>query len=148
MKQQLQFYVDGSYRAKPNKGAYAVLAVSPEGKTLIASGVELGTSNNKMEMSAMIAALRAVKEYDLDTHYDIEIFCDSEYVLKGLQEWYPAWVARGYKTAAGKEVKNRELWDILAPLSKQVNVKLTWVKGHADTELHNEVDRIVNKLTA
>ncbi len=147
MKPKLQLYIDGSYRAKSDRGAYAVLAVTDEAKATIDYGVENNTTNNIMEMTAMIKALEAIDNQSLDHHYDVEIFCDSEYVLKGIQEWYPAWVARGYKTAAGKDVKNRELWDALVPLTKKVKVKLTWVKGHAETTLHNEVDKIVNNLT-
>lgn len=147
MKPKLDLYIDGSFRPKTDKGAYGVLAVTEGSKNLIASGVKLFVSNNIMELTAMIEALEAIIKYSLDEHYDVEIFCDSEYVLKGLQEWSIGWVRNNYKTAAGKPIKNKELWLSLIDLHKQVNVKLTWVKGHADTALHNEVDKIVFKLT-
>lgn len=147
MKPYLQLYIDGSFRPKTKKGGYGVLAVTQDSKTLIASGVEFDVTNNIMEMTALKKAFESIIAYQLDEHYDVEVFCDSEYVLKGLQDWSPGWIAKGYITSTGKPVKNKELWVSLVELSKQVKVKLTWVKGHAETQLHNEVDKIVFKLT-
>lgn len=147
MKPKLQLYIDGSYRAKTNKGAYAVLAVTEDSKTIIASELVIDTTNNIMEMSALIAAMKAIELNSLDTYYDIEIFCDSQYVIFGLTKWYPDWERRGFVTAGGKQVKNLELWKQLVAQSKKVKAKLTWVKGHAETQLHNEVDIIVNTMT-
>ena len=147
MKPKLQLYIDGSYRAKTNKGAYAVLAVTEDSKTTIASELVIDTTNNIMEMSALIAAMKAIELNSLDTYYDIEIFCDSQYVIFGLTKWYPDWERRGFVTAGGKQVKNLELWKQLVAQSKRVKAKLTWVKGHAETQLHNEVDIIVNTMT-
>ncbi len=147
MKPKLQLYIDGSYRAKTNKGAYAVLAVTEDSKTIIASELVIDTTNNIMEMSALIAAMKAIELNSLDTYYDIEIFCDSQYVIFGLTKWYPDWERRGFVTAGGKQVKNLELWKQLVAQSKKVKAKLTWVKGHAETQLHNEVDTIVNTMT-
>ena len=147
MKPKLQLYIDGSYRAKTNKGAYAVLAVTEDSKTIIASELVIDTTNNIMEMSALIAAMKAIELNSLDTYYDIEIFCDSQYVIFGLTKWYPDWERRGFITAGGKQVKNLELWKQLVAQSKRVKAKLTWVKGHAETQLHNEVDIIVNTMT-
>jgi ribonuclease HI len=147
MKPKLQLYIDGSYRAKTNKGAYAVLAVTEDSKTTIASELVIDTTNNIMEMNALIAAMKAIELNSLDTYYDIEIFCDSQYVIFGLTKWYPDWERRGFITAGGKQVKNLELWKQLVAQSKRVKAKLTWVKGHAETQLHNEVDIIVNTMT-
>jgi ribonuclease HI len=147
MKPKLQLYIDGSYRAKTNKGAYAVLAVTEDSKTIIASELVIDTTNNIMEMSALIAAMQAIELNSLDTYYDIEIFCDSQYVIFGLTKWYPDWERRGFVTAGGKQVKNLELWKQLVTQSKKVKAKLTWVKGHAETQLHNEVDVVVNTMT-
>lgn len=146
-KPELKLYIDGSYRAKSNKGAYAVLAVTEDSKTTIVSTVVNDTTNNIMEMKALIYAMKAIEDNSLDTYYNIEIFCDSQYVVKGLTEWYPDWERRGFLTAGGKNVKNLDLWKELVSIAKRVKAKLTWVKGHAETELHNEVDKIVNTLT-
>ena len=146
-KETLQLYIDGSYRAKYNRGSYGVLAVTKDSKSVIASGVQMDVSNNIMELTAMITALECVRDYNLDTHYDVEIFCDSEYVLNGLQKWSPDWIRRGWLTSSGHNVKNLELWKKLVAVSKEVQVKLTWVKGHAGTALHNEIDKIVAKLS-
>lgn len=147
MKPKLSLYIDGSYRSKTNKGSYAVLAVTEDSKATIASEVVKDTTNNIMEMKALMAAMTAIEANSLDTFYDVEIFCDSQYVIFGLTKWYPDWERRGFTTAAGKAVKNLELWKALVEQSKRVKAKLTWVKGHAETQLHNEVDEIVNTLT-
>lgn len=147
MKPKLSLYIDGSYRSKTNKGSYAVLAVTDDSKTTIASEVVTDTTNNIMEMRALMAAMNAIESNSLDTYYDVEIFCDSQYVIFGLTKWYPDWERRGFVTASGKAVKNLALWKQLVAQAKRVKAKLTWVKGHAETQLHNEVDEIVNTLT-
>lgn len=150
-KPKLDLYIDGSYRAKHNKGACAVLAVTNDNdnilKNVIFEEVVEGTTNNIMEMSALLNAMKAIRAHNLDFYYDVEIFCDSEYVINGLTKWSHNWQLNGFRSYNGKEIKNKELWIDLIEMSKHVTMKLTWVKGHAGTELHNEVDKIVNNLT-
>ncbi len=142
----MEIYIDGSYRPKTKVGAYGILIVKDKVKQVI-TGTALNVTNNVMEMTALIEALKLIKENGLDQNNLIEIFCDSQYVVKGVEEWWDKWEANGFLTSTGEPVKNIELWRELIGLSKEVRGKLTWVKGHGVNTLHNEIDKIVFDIT-
>jgi ribonuclease HI len=99
-----------------------------------------------MELTALIEALKHIRDNELHEQYDIEIFCDSQYVVNGVNSWWKKWKANGFRTTTGI-VKNLELWKQIEGLRNEVDCQLTWVKGHAQNEKHNEVDRLVFNLT-
>lgn len=144
----MNIYIDGSCRPNSKFGSYGILIIDDKGNRKTLTGTREDVTNNIMELTALIEALKHIRDNQLDTQYEIEIFCDSQYVVKGVSEWFPKWKANGYKTASGSDVKNLDLWKYVMKLAKEVKCKLTWVKGHATNERHNEIDRIVYDLTA
>ena len=142
----MNIYIDGSCRPTTKLGAFAVLIIDSKGNKTVLSGKRENVTNNIMELEALIAALENIKAEKLDKDNVIEIFSDSQYVVKGVNEWWTKWKANNYKTSTGL-VKNLELWKRLEKLCKEVVCTLTWIKGHADNERHNEVDAIVFNLT-
>lgn len=143
----MNIYIDGSCRPKTRFGSYGILIIDDKGNRRTLTGTREDVTNNIMELTAFIECLKYIKENDLDKDNVIEIFCDSQYVVKGITEWYPKWKANNYQTSTGP-VKNLDLWKHAIKLSKDVKARLTWVKGHAENVRHNEIDRIVYDLTA
>ena len=95
-----------------------------------------------MELKAVISALGSVVDsFGLQRH--IEVHTDSQYVLKGISEWMKGWIARSWKTAAGKPVKNRDLWFQLKKLNDTLTVRWKWVKGHSGDEWNERCDELV-----
>ncbi len=142
----MKIYIDGSCRPTTGLGGYAILIIDEKGNRKVIKDTVPNVTNNIMEMQALIQCLKFIKENRLDLLYDIEIFSDSQYVVRGVTEWWTKWKANGYKNSTGP-VKNLALWKEIEKLSQEVKCRLTWVKGHSNNELHNEVDRIVFKLT-
>ena len=131
-------YTDGACRGNPGRGGWgAILSYKDKFKEL--SGFELNTTNNRMELLAVIEALRAVKK-----PYPIEIYTDSRYVQKGVTEWLEAWKARGWKTASKKAVKNQDLWEELDKELQHRHVSFRWVKGHAGNAGNERADSLAN----
>ena len=134
-------YTDGGCDPKKNAiGAWAFVAVPP-GKTLehavSKSGGMCGTTNNRMELLAVISALEEV-----EIGPRVIITSDSEYVVKGATAWVDGWVKKGWKTYAGAPVKNRDLWERLMALRDLHNVRFDWVKGHAGNPLNEMCDEL------
>ena len=111
---------------------------SPDGSEKELSGGELNTTNNRMEMMAVIQALTALKR-----PCAVTLHLDSQYVLKGITEWLAGWKAKGWRGAGGKPVSNKELWQSLEmAVARHLTVTWTWVRGHAGHELNECVDVI------
>ena len=125
-------YTDGGYSKKHDSGSWAFALSKDEHK----SGRVRKTTNNRMELTAIIQAIIYVKSSYPDE--DIEIFSDSQYCVKGFMEWMYGWQKKGW-TKKG-ELLNEDLWRVLFSLRK--DVKLTWVKGHSDNEMNNFVDSL------
>ena len=122
---KILLYSDGSSLGNPGPGGWGtILKYKDTIKEL--SGGELNTTNNKMELKGAIEGLKALKE-----PCDVEIISDSKYVVQGINEWLKNWIKNNWKTASKKPVKNLELWEEYVKISKQHNIKATWVKGHA-----------------
>lgn len=119
-------FTDGACSGNPGPGGWAFVLKHPaSGSAREDSGGDPATTNNRMEMTAAIRGFQA-----LTRPSRVELWSDSEYVLKGLREWLPGWKARGWKTAAKKPVKNVDLWQELDELVQGHQVTFHWVRGH------------------
>jgi ribonuclease HI len=134
----IHIYTDGACRGNPGPGGWGALIQTADGEREL-SGAENETTNNRMEMTAAIMALR-----DLPPGSVADLYTDSEYVMKGLNEWLPGWKVRGWKTAAKKPVKNQDLWQALDEANARHQVRWHWVKGHAGNDGNERVDRLAN----
>lgn len=132
-------YTDGACSGNPGPGGYAALIIDGD-QELEISGYCPETTNNRMEMMAFIEALRRIKEGS-----NVKIISDSNYVIKGLQEWLTDWKKRGWKTADRKAVKNQDLWKQLDSLVSKYNVELVKVKGHSGHIYNERVDSLARK---
>lgn len=119
-------YTDGACSGNPGPGGWAYLLRHPaSGKEKEGSGGEVLTTNNRMELTAVIEGLRGVRRPSR-----VDLFSDSQYVLNGMKEWLKSWKARGWKTADKKPVKNEDLWRTLDELIQRHEVRFHWVRGH------------------
>jgi ribonuclease HI len=135
---RLLAYADGSSLGNPGPGGWAVLITDCKGITRAPlSGSEPMTTNNRMELLAAIHAYEA-----LGPDVPAVLFVDSQYVVNGLTAWLPNWKSRGWRTASGKPVANRDLWERLEALHVAALVIPRWVRGHAGTPLNEAVDRL------
>jgi len=138
-KKQIKIHTDGACRGNPGVGGWgAILRFNGTEKEI--SGGELETTNNRMEMMAVIEALGALKE-----NSDVLLISDSQYVLKGINEWMPNWKKRGWKTAARKPVKNVDLWQKIDQLINEHDIEWQWVKGHSGDPGNERADQLANK---
>lgn len=133
----VDLYTDGACSGNPGIGGYCAILIY-NGKEKIVSGYEKDTTNNRMEILAVIKGLDALKE-----PCNVNVYSDSQYVVDAFnQQWINAWVSNGWRTAGKKEVKNVDLWKTLLELVERNNVTFVKVKGHADNEYNNRCDKI------
>jgi ribonuclease HI len=130
----VEIHTDGACLGNPGPGGWAAL-LRYGGTERELVGGERDTTNNRMELMAAIAALEA-----LSKPCEVVLHTDSQYVQKGIGEWLPNWIRRGWKTAGGDPVKNKDLWQRLAEASKPHKVQWRWVKGHAGHVDNERVD--------
>jgi ribonuclease HI len=135
----VEIYTDGACRGNPGPGGWGALLSSGEHEKEL-SGAEVLTTNNRMELTAVIRALEALKRPS-----EVRIFTDSEYVRRGITEWVRNWKARGWKTADRKPVKNQDLWERLDTLAAGHKIEWRWVKGHSGVPGNERVDRLANE---
>lgn len=135
-------WTDGACSGNPGPGAWGALLLF-KGRERELCGYEAETTNNRMELMGAIAALEALKR-----NCDVELHTDSQYVCKGIQEWLPQWIRRGWKTAAGKPVLNRDLWERLAAQCARHRVHWHWVRGHSGVALNERVDQLARDCIA
>jgi ribonuclease HI len=133
---------DGACKGNPGPGGYAAILVNNHTRAeKIVRGSEPETTNNRMELRAAIEALTALQPGAFVT-----MVGDSEYVLKGMTEWMPAWKSRGWRTTKGKPVLNAELWQALdAAATQHAAVCWTWVRGHDGHALNERADQIASE---
>ncbi|MCM2130822.1 ribonuclease HI [Larsenimonas rhizosphaerae] len=132
-------YTDGGCRGNPGPGGWgAVLQAGEHQKCL--KGGELMTTNNRMELTAAIMALKA-----LNRPCRIDLWTDSQYVRKGITEWIHGWIKKGWKTAARQPVKNAELWQALLAECERHEVEWHWVKGHSGHPGNERADSLANE---
>ena len=133
----ITIYTDGACSGNPGPGGWgAILMWNDHEKEL--SGGESDTTNNRMEMMAVIKALEALKK----DNTEVTIYTDSKYVLQGATEWLEGWKARGWKSANKKPVKNKDLWELIDSQIQRHSVKFIWVKGHSGDEFNERVDKL------
>ena len=132
-------YTDGACKGNPGRGGWGVWMVSGPHEREMWGGEAL-TTNNRMELSAVIEALKVLKR-----RCKVVIYTDSEYVRKGITEWIGGWKRRGWKTADNKPVKNDDLWRRLDAARARHDVSWNWVKGHAGHELNERADALARK---
>lgn len=129
-------YTDGACSGNPGPGGWGALMLSGNHRKEL-SGGESETTNNRMEMMAVICAAEALKKAS-----SIDIYTDSKYVLKGMTEWVEAWKKRGWRTAAKKPVKNVDLWQRLEHALDRHEVNWNWVKGHSGVPGNERADEL------
>jgi ribonuclease HI len=135
----VQAFTDGACRGNPGPGGWGVvLRAGAHEKEL--SGGELETTNNRMELTAAIEALKALTKPS-----KVAVYTDSTYVRSGITEWLPAWRARGWRTASRKPVKNQDLWQALADLAARHEVEWHWVRGHSGHPENERADALANR---
>ncbi len=138
--QEITIYTDGACKGNPGPGGWGALLVRNSVRQELCGGESL-TTNNRMEMMAVIEALRS-----LDAPHSVQLYLDSEYVRKGITEWIHNWKLRGWRTADKKPVKNADLWQILDALThtKGHQINWHWVKGHAGHPGNEAADALAN----
>ena len=109
-----------------------------EGEEFTAAGGEINTTNNRMELSAAIAALSAIEQNEKWKKSPITVYIDSQYVKNGITSWIRSWKKNGWKNSEKQPVKNRDLWEALDALNSELKVSWQWVKGHAGNK-YNEI---------
>ena len=135
----IEIYADGACRGNPGPGGWGVLLISGEHEKELYGG-ERHTTNNRMELTAAIRALEALKKKGTSAR----VYTDSQYVIKGIEEWVGGWKARGWRTADKKPVKNQDLWERLDALAAQHSLEWHWVRGHSGVEGNERVDQLAN----
>lgn len=139
MTDKVIIYTDGACSGNPGKGGWGAILFYGENKKEISGYSEL-TTNNKMELSAVIEALSLLKR-----KCTVEIWTDSNYVKSGITEWIHNWKKNNWKNSKKEVVKNQELWQKLDSLNGFHNIKWNWIKGHAENEFNERADELARK---
>jgi ribonuclease HI len=135
-----EIYTDGGCSGNPGPGGWAYI-IQHDGQRLQGSGAEGATTNNRMELTAVIEALGEVQRRGWSSALDV--YTDSQYVQLGISRWIGAWMRNGWLTAGRKPVKNRELWQALHDLSSRLPVRWHWLQGHAGQPQNEACDQMV-----
>lgn len=139
---EVYIFTDGACSGNPGPGGWgAVIKFEPHEKTL--SGAEPSTTNNRMELMAAIMGLRALKERCV-----VHLTTDSKYVQQGITEWIANWKKKDWRTAAGKPVKNKDLWQALEEEVKRHEVHWHWIKGHSGHPENEQADELARNAIA
>lgn len=133
---RVEIYTDGACLGNPGPGGWgAILQAGRYRREL--SGAESATTNNRMELSAAIAALDALRK-----PCDVVLYTDSRYVKQGMTEWLAGWQRKGWRTAAGKAVENRDLWEQLVEAARPHRIRWEWVRGHDGVPGNERADEL------
>ncbi|AGX87690.1 ribonuclease HI [Candidatus Symbiobacter mobilis] len=138
---EVEIYTDGACKGNPGTGGWGVLLQYGDKRKELCGG-EVHTTNNRMEMTAVIEALRALRK---PCH--VTLYVDSQYVLKGATEWMPAWKARNWVTAQNTPVKNEDLWHRIDELLREGGhrIEWRWVRGHSNHPGNERADALANQ---
>jgi len=134
----VEMYADGACKGNPGRGGWGVILISGEDRKELRGGVP-STTNNRMELTAVIEGLAALKG-----RARVRVYTDSQYVQKGISQWIHDWKRRGWRTAAKEPVKNVDLWQRLEELARGHEVEWHWVKGHAGHPENERADALAN----
>ena len=135
----IEIYTDGACRGNPGPGGWGALLIRDKHQKTMHGG-DPETTNNRMELTAAIEALNALKG-----HSRVILYTDSKYVMDGINEWMPNWKKRGWKTAAKKPVKNKDLWQALDEAVDRHEIDWRWVKGHNGNPGNEKGDELANE---
>jgi len=135
----VEIYTDGACRGNPGPGGWGAV-LTYEGHEREIAGAETLTTNNRMELTAVIRALESLKR-----PVRARLFTDSEYVRRGITEWIPSWKVRGWRTADRRPVKNQDLWIELDKLAAGQELEWHWVRGHSGVPGNERADRLANQ---
>lgn len=135
----VRIYTDGACRGNPGPGGWGALLIHGAREKELFGGAA-DTTNNRMELMAAIQGLGALKR-----RCQVDLYTDSRYVMQGITEWMDGWKARGWKTSAKKDVKNRDLWEALDAAVAGHSVQWHWVKGHSGDEGNERADALANR---
>lgn len=138
MTRIIEIYTDGACRGNPGPGGWGALLIAGKHRKTLHGG-DPETTNNRMELTAAIEALNALKESS-----NVILHTDSKYVMDGIKEWLPNWKKRDWKTTAKKAVKNKDLWQALDAATQRHTIDWRWVKGHDGNPGNEEADRLAN----
>lgn len=138
MSSEVTIHTDGACRGNPGPGGWGATLEYGATRRILYGG-ETHTTNNRMELTAVIRALAALKR-----PCRVTLYSDSIYVLKGITEWMPNWKSRGWKTAAKKPVMNADLWQALDAEVLRHTIDWQWIKGHSGHAGNDEADRLAN----
>ena len=139
LTQVIEIYTDGACRGNPGPGGWGALLIAGKHQKTMHGG-DPETTNNRMELTAAIEALNALKG-----HSSVILYTDSKYVMDGINEWMPNWKKRGWKTAAKKPVKNKDLWQALDEAAGRHEIDWRWVKGHDGNPGNEMADELANR---
>lgn len=139
MSELIEIFTDGACKGNPGRGGWGALLLF-KGVEKELWGGEAETTNNRMELTAAIRALEELKR-----PCEVKLVTDSEYVMKGMQEWLPNWKKRGWKTAAKQPVKNADLWQQLDTQVSRHKVTWQWVRGHNGHPGNERADQLANR---
>lgn len=138
MSDIIKIYSDGACKGNPGAGGWGALLIAGAHRKEIFGG-EPDTTNNRMEIMAVIQALVLLKRPSI-----VAVYADSQYVLKGISEWMPDWKRRGWHSSSGKPVKNQDLWERLDAASQPHRIEWNWVRGHAGHPENERADYLAN----
>jgi len=144
---EVHIFTDGGCHGNPGPGGWAFILESGSGRHT-ERGAAHRTTNNRMELEAVIRALSYAAEHGLCEGATIHVHTDSQYVRNGITSWIRNWERNGWKTSSKKPVKNRELWMKLRDAEKRCRVEWHWVRGHAGHAENEEVDGLVQEAIA
>jgi ribonuclease HI len=136
--EKVEIFTDGACKGNPGRGGWGALLLAGGHKRELFGG-EPNTTNNRMELKAVIEALTALKR-----PCEVVVHTDSQYVQKGISEWIHGWKARGWKTAAKEPVKNVDLWQALDAAQAMHRIEWRWIKGHAGHDGNERADALAN----
>ena len=139
MTDVVDIWTDGACKGNPGLGGWGAL-LCHGGREKAICGGEANTTNNRMELMAVIEALKALKR-----PCQVRVHTDSQYVQKGMNEWLPGWKARGWRTADKKPVKNADLWQELEQQAAKHELTWLWVRGHAGDPGNERADQLANE---
>tara|TARA_B110000444_G_C18785035_1_gene569494 strand:- start:916 stop:1347 length:432 start_codon:yes stop_codon:yes gene_type:complete len=136
---KIEIYTDGACRGNPGPGGWGVLLIYEGIKKTLYGGAQ-DTTNNRMEMQAVIEALKALK-----SDCEVSLYTDSKYVMDGINKWLPGWKKRDWQTSNKKPVKNKDLWEILDIATQSYKIEWHWVKGHTGNPGNEKADSLANR---
>jgi len=149
--EKIVIYTDGAARGNPGKAGWAAVILfqnyGGQGRVFEIGGRVVHATNNQMELTAVIEALKYLEKNPYVRHMgNVEIFCDSQYVIFGITEWIQNWIKKNWRNAAKKPVINRELWEKLYELDQAIKPKWTYVEGHNNNKWNDRADEIATSF--